>query len=298
MCSNIERFRDGSDFDFHDFRRKLVRRLHPSKLSQLIEQFKDIGLECIGERGSEAKPLLVKDATGTNKLVFYSGKAIYDPEESLGLKLNITLLENTNGINAFVQSGLGKLSLPEQWLRLSTLHNNLKIMHEVGHIAVFASDPIRAKAFDDLKIKLRLTEYLLQVGEQSVMTLIDEIIDWYKSGFYANMGITDFDTLRNDIHSLCKELASIHKTNPSSFIRMYREIQFALYVENIKQERDAWAVALKEHQKAKQRGVNLDNRPADEIFLMIDESIATYIKPHYTLAIKRRKSRRTLGLPD
>lgn len=282
-----------NDFDYLEFKKKLFKRLNPSSSDLYEEKVKNSVLETSGKRKKEAE---VEVDDQSIKFTSPEGEE-FNPLEELDLseKVNFRLIDKDDR-GARVSVGRKEVDLPRSWIEGDSPHQGLKILHEIAHIAAAEQNPARRHIIDDIKMQKMATSQLMTSKDKKIGTIVEEITALTELGYLSDFGIINLsertDYIGESVHKI-KKLA-----DEGLLGKYFGQLSLTEYELNVEEERKAWALALSLYRKAKQKGVVIDNRSNDEIFEMIDLSLATRIRSGRTGFVKRKSFRKEMGLPE
>lgn len=280
------------EFDYNEFKNRLESKVSPSPLALYVEKTKNTLLERTGRREKEA------EVEVTKKSLQFSSKdgERFDPLEELQLDDLTFTKTDEDDFGARTSIGKKEINIPESWVNGEVPHQGLKILHEIAHIAVAEQNPGRRHIIDDVRTQQLATSRLLNNPDQSLGDIVDEINALSELGYISDLGFSDFEERRDYISQL---VHNVKRVADDGLLKEYfGQLSLTEYELRIEEERKAWALALSLYRKARQKGVVIDNRSNEQIFEMIDLTLATNILPDLTHAVKRKSFRKEMGLPE
>ncbi len=280
------------DFDYDKFKEKLNKKLAPSSVDLFKEKAKNALFEATGKREKEAKVELSEQS-----ITFTSPEGEeFNPHEELDLGEEVSFrVIDKDERGARVSVGKREIDIPRSWLEEDRPHQGLKILHEIAHIAVAEQNPARQHIIDDIRMQQQVASRLITSPDKTLGSIIEELGALTELGYLSDLGFTDrserIEYISQSAHKV-KQLA-----DDGLLGKYFGQLTLTEYELRIEEERKAWAVALSLYRKAKQKGIVIDNRPINEIFEMINLTLATSILPKLTHAVKRKSFRQEMGLP-
>ncbi len=298
---NIQR----ESFDYEAFQRKLIANLRPSTLSRTKERILNAAMEMVGKRPKEAKMLLLQDNDAQPIVVFQNVKGetmrasqLLDPEgQATDNPLKVAPTKGDD-FTAGINPNTNELIAPIGWFGNDKTHQGLKLLHELGHVVNFKTNPGEFHRFNDMKIQHQMAIEIAKNQNGTLGGLIAHFQSQIDQGNFSNLGMPDKETRDEYIESMAHRIYNAYKQDFAVFSHYFQQNAKDAYLLNVKLERDAWAQALKMNREARRKGFIIDNRPTDEIFQDIDRSLATRINPYWTFAVRNPESRKQLGLPQ
>ncbi len=288
---------NGDDFDFQNFREKLSRDLYRENT--------DLGITLRYARnwfnektGAAQHESILSLQDGRPVFTSSSGEKIDPITEYLGGRAEVQVIPGRDIHAARASLASRLIEIPEVWVKDRNRHQGLKYLHEVGHLILAAEDPNRVYVDDEIKMQLSIMELVFNDPKMACGDLISFMELLIESGMMSNLGIADRVQRDQFIRGVIDRIFTVRAEGREALLNLYMEISVTDFVSGVKNERDAWAIALKMMRKLKERGVTVDNRPFDEISLEVDKSLSFSVEPQFTFAVKDVNNRRKLGLPE